>query len=60
MNRNIKLAAVLVCKASKKDRFVIEAMMNDDVGLVSRAQYIAIQTMKNRKIEGYGHNEVSF
>ena len=59
MNRNIKLAAVLVCKASKKDRFVIEAMMSDDVGLVSRAQYIAIQT-KNRKIEGYGHNEVSF
>ena len=49
----ILLAAVLACKASKKDRSVTEAMTRDDVELVSRAQYIAIQMVKNREIEGY-------
>jgi hypothetical protein len=56
----ILLAAVLVCKVSNKDRSVTEAMTNNDVDLVSRAQYIAIQTIKNREIEGYGQHEVSF
>ena len=45
-----KVAAVLACKASKKDHFVTEAMTSDDVKLVSRAQYIAIQTVKNRDL----------
>ena len=54
------LAAVLVCKASNKPRFVTEAMTNDDVGLVSRALCIAIQTIKKCMIEGYGRVEVSF
>ena len=49
-----------MCKASKKDRSVTEAMTNNDIGLVSRAQYIAIQMIKNRKIEGYRQDEVSF
>ena len=49
-----------MCKASKKDRSVTEAMTNNDVGQVSRAQYIAIQTIKNRKKEGYRQDEVSF
>ena len=53
------LAAVLVCKASNKHRSVTEGMTNDD-GLISRALYIAIQTIKNCKIEGYGRVEVSF
>ena len=53
----ILLAAVLVCKAPKKDR---EGMTTDDVDRVSRAQYIAIQTIKNRELEGYGQHEVSF
>jgi homoserine kinase len=57
---NILLAAVLVCKVSNKDRSVTEAMTKDDVDLVSRAQYIAIQTIKNRETEGYGQHEVSF
>ena len=56
MNRN-DLAAVLVCKPSKKDHSVIEAMMHDDVDLASRAQYTAIQTIKIREIEGH---KVSF
>ena len=54
------LAVVLACKASNKDRSVTEAMTNYDLGLVSRAQYIAIQTIKNYKIEGYRQDEVSF
>ena len=45
-----KVAAVLACKASKKDHFVTEAMTSDDVELVSRAQYIAIQMVKNRDL----------
>ena len=46
-----KVAAVLACKASKKDHFVTEAMTSDDVELVSRAQNtIAIQTVKNRDL----------
>ena len=45
-----KVAAVLACKASKKDHFVTEAMTSDDVELVSCAQYIAIQTVKNRDL----------
>jgi hypothetical protein len=49
----ILLAAVLMCKVSNKDRFVTEAMTNDDVYLVSHAQYIAIQMIKNREIESY-------
>jgi hypothetical protein len=53
----VLLAAVLACKAPKKDRSVTEATTNDDV---ERAQYIAIQTIKNRQIEGYGQHEVSF
>ena len=36
------LAAVVVCKASKKHRSVTESMTNDDVGLISRAQCISI------------------
>ena len=43
---------------SVKDCSVIEAMTNYDVGPVSRAQYVAIQTIKNRKIEGYREDEV--
>ena len=35
-------------------------MTNDDIDLISRAQYIAIQTIKNREIKGYGQHEVSF
>ena len=54
------LAAVLVCKASNKHHSATEGMTNDDVGLVSRALYIAIQAIKNCKIEGYGRVEVSF
>ena len=49
---------MLVCKASKKDHSVTEAMTNDDVGLVSRAQYRAIQAIRNREIEGYRQDEV--
>ena len=56
----ILLAAVLACKVSKKDRSVTEAMTSDDVVPVSRAQYIAIQMVKNREIEGYGQREASF
>ena len=47
MNGIITLAAVLVYKASKKDRSVTEAMTNDDIDLVSHTQYIAIQRIKN-------------
>ena len=49
----ILLAAVLACKASRKDRSITEAMMRDDIDLASRAQYTAIQTIKNPEIEGY-------
>ena len=56
----ILLAAVLVCKAPNKDRSITEGMTTDDVDLVSRAPYIAIQTIKNREIEGCGQHEVSF
>ena len=52
----ILLAAVLVCKVSKKDRSVA-AVTNDDVDPVSRAQYIAVETIK---IKGYGHDMLSF
>ena len=31
-----------MCKESKKDHSITEAMTNDDVDLVSGAQYIAI------------------
>ena len=55
----ILLAAVLVCKAPK-DRSITVGMTTDDVDRVSRAQYIAIQTIKNRELEGYGQHEVSF
>ena len=55
----ILLAAVLVCKAPKKDRSITEGMTTNDVDLASRAQYIAIQTIKNREIESYGQHEVS-
>jgi hypothetical protein len=54
------LAAVVVYKVSNRDRSVTEAMTNNDVHLVSRAQYIVIQTIKNREIEGYKQREVSF
>ena len=54
------LAAVLACKASKKDRSITEAMMRDDIDLASRAQYTAIQTIKSPEIEGYGQRKVSF
>ena len=54
------LAVVLVCKASNKDLSVTEAMTNYDIGLVSCAQYIAIQTIINHQIEGYRQDEVSF
>ena len=54
------LVAVMVCKASNKHRSVTEGMTNNDVGLVSRALYIVIQTIKNRWIEGYGRVELSF
>ena len=45
-----------------KDHSVTEAMTNDDddVGLVSHAQYIAIQWIKYRKFESYHRVEVSF
>jgi hypothetical protein len=56
----VLLAAVLACKVPKKDGSIREAMTSDDVELVSHAQYIAIQTVKNRKIKGYGQHEVSF
>ena len=58
----ILLAVVLACKASKKDRSVTEAMTSDDIWnlYVSCSQYIAIQTVKNREIEGYGKYEASF
>ena len=49
-----------MCKVSNEDRSVTEAMTKDDVDQVSRAQYIAIQTIKNRETEGYGQREVSF
>jgi hypothetical protein len=61
----VLLAAVLACiisakeSLSKKDRSVTEAMTSDDVKLVSCAQYIAVQMVKNREIEGYGQHEVS-
>ena len=44
----------------KKDRSITEAMMNDDIVKISCAQYIAIYVIKNRKIEGYRQDEVSF
>ena len=56
----VLLAAVLVRKVSKKDRSVTEVMTNDDVDLVSLAQYIAIQVIKNREIKGYRQDEVNF
>ena len=59
MNRNITFSSSISVQ-SVKDRSVTEAMTNYDVGLVSRAQYIAIQTIKNCKIEGYRQDEVSF
>ena len=35
-------------------------MTNDDVDLVSRAQYIAKQTVKNVEIKGYGTIQSKF
>lgn len=54
MKRIEILAAVLACKASKKDRSVTVAMTHDDVGPGSRGQYTAIQMIENSKTEGYG------
>ena len=59
MNRNITFSSSNSVQ-SVKDRSVTEAMTNYDVGLVSRAQYTAIQTIKNYKIEGYRQDEVRF
>jgi hypothetical protein len=59
----VLFAAVIVCEVLinlNKYRSVTEAMMNNDVRLVSRVQYTAIETIKNREIEGYEQNEVSF
>jgi hypothetical protein len=52
----ILLAAVLVCKASKKDRSVTEAMTDDDVDLVSRTQYKRSKIVRLKATD----NEVSF
>ena len=51
------LAAVVVYKVRP---LRTEAMTNNDIHLVSRAQYIVIQTIKNRETEGYKQREVSF
>ena len=57
MNRNSDFRSA--CKVSK-DRFIREAMMHDDVDLASRAQYAAIQMIKNPEIEGHGQHKVRF
>ena len=54
------LAAVVVYKVSNRDRSVIEAMTNNGVHLVSHAQHIVIQTIKNCETESYKQHEVSF
>ena len=58
MNRNITFSNSISVQ-SVKDRSVTEAMTNYD-SVVSCAQYIAIQTIKNCKIEGSRQDEVSF
>ena len=47
-------------QAPKKDCSIAEGMTTNDVDQASRAQYIAIQTIKYREIKGYGQHEASF
>jgi hypothetical protein len=45
----VLLAAVIVCRVSNKDRSVSGAMTNNDVHLVSRAQYTVYSNTNDQK-----------
>ena len=53
------LAAVVAYKAQKKDRSVTEGMTQHDVGLTSRAPYIAMQIYKNPALGRFGEHKTS-
>ena len=53
------LAAVVVYKAPKRYCSVTEGMTRCDIGLTSRAQYIAMQIDKNSALGGFGEHKAS-